>query len=237
MIGSRGTLGLVTVNTNLVMECEFSRLAPEGVSVHVARMRGANGHEMARSARGAVEDLAEAGVDVIVYGCTSGSFFRGRSWEQGYRAELEALAGRPVIMTAGAVTQALRAAGATRVCVATPYTADIDAALISYLEDLDFEIVGVGSGIELGSAPAINRLTAEQIRRLAMSSWKPEADALLLSCTAMAITDLIPQLEADLGSPVIASTPAALRAALIALGVEPHVPGSGQLLGATANSS
>lgn len=237
MIGWRGKIGLVTVNTNLVMECELLRLAPEGVSVHVARMRGADGNEMARSARGAVEDLAEAGVDVIIYGCTSGSFFRGQLWEDHYRIELEALATRPVVMTASAVTQALRAVGATRLCVATPYTADIDDALTSYLEDLDFEILGVGSGVELGDAPAINRLTAEQIRRLALSSWKPDADALLLSCTAMSVAGVIPVLEADLGRPVIASTPAALWAALIALGVQPRVPGAGRLLAAAGNAA
>ena len=45
---------------------------------------------MARESLKAAEDLATAEVDIIVYGCTTGSLLEGIEWEQKLRKSIEA---------------------------------------------------------------------------------------------------------------------------------------------------
>ena len=68
------------------METEFWRIAPEGVSVHTARIAGGRHgtpeelRNMEKEAREAAKRVANTEPDVLVYGCTSGSFFEGPEW-------------------------------------------------------------------------------------------------------------------------------------------------------------
>ena len=67
------------------METEFWRIAPPGVSVHSARIAGGRHgtpeelRSMENASKQAAEEVAMVEPDVVVYGCTSGSFFEGRT--------------------------------------------------------------------------------------------------------------------------------------------------------------
>ena len=80
--GWRCRLGLIVPSLNVVAEPEMRRLAPDGVSVHSARMylAGATTPEsyarMAEDAEAAANLLATAGMDAIAYACTSAPFWR-----------------------------------------------------------------------------------------------------------------------------------------------------------------
>src|SRR5947207_7386892 len=79
--GWRGRIGLVSPSTNTTLEPEFWRLAPEGVSVHTARIFQAGPQEpstyrrMADDVATAATLFATAEVDVIAFGCTSCTYF------------------------------------------------------------------------------------------------------------------------------------------------------------------
>ena len=88
MYGYRQRIGLILPSTNTVMESELSRMVPEGISVHTTRVKlTATNPEglraMSANAERAVDELASCLSDVIVYGCTSGSFLQGIAWEEG----------------------------------------------------------------------------------------------------------------------------------------------------------
>ncbi|RLF91843.1 maleate cis-trans isomerase, partial [Thermococci archaeon] len=87
MFGWRGRFGLIVPSSNTTMEMEFHKYIPEGVSLHTARMplRNVNEEELTKMATFAIDAaklLADAGVELIAFGCTSGSFIGGKDFEK-----------------------------------------------------------------------------------------------------------------------------------------------------------
>lgn len=82
MYGWRGRLGLIVPSSNTTMEMELHEALPEGVSLHTARvpLRNVTEEELVKMNTLAVEAaklLRDAGVEMMLYGCTSGSFIGG----------------------------------------------------------------------------------------------------------------------------------------------------------------
>ena len=122
---------------------DFHRLAPEGVSIHTGRMmilgdikgpidwkKPMNWDEIHQRMHEKCEEIARevatARVDIMVFGCTSGSFIKGPGFDQQLSQKIEdavlPLCGhKPVITTSTAVLEALRELNMRSVSVATPY--------------------------------------------------------------------------------------------------------------------
>jgi maleate isomerase len=208
------------------MEPEFWRMAPEGVSVHTSRVRLSEVTPealrlMASEAVRAAEELATADVNVIVYGCTSGSLLEGVEWEERLRREIRERAGVEAITTAQAVVEALRALGVRRVAVATPYIDEINSRERSFLERSGFSVVRIrGLGIvrntDIGRQPpwVAYRLAKEVAREAGRS-----ADGVFISCTNLRTIEVIELLEAELQLPVVSSNTASMWLALRTLGI------------------
>jgi maleate isomerase len=208
------------------MEPEFWRMAPEGVSVHTSRVRLSEVTPealrlMASEAARAAEELATADVNVIVYGCTSGSLLEGVEWEERLRREIRERAGVEAITTAQAVVEALRALGVRRVAVATPYIDEINSRERSFLERSGFYVVRIrGLGIvrntDIGRQPpwVAYRLAKEVAREAGRS-----ADGVFISCTNFRTIEVIELLESELQLPVVSSNTASMWLALRTLGI------------------
>src|ERR687891_192281 len=127
MYGWRGRIGLLVPSINTTMETELWRLAPEGVSVHTARIAGGRHgtpeelRSMEEESKHAAGRVANAEPDVVLYACTSGSFFEGPEWNRKICDQLSAITAAPTVTTAGAMAEALLANGCRRVDVVTPY--------------------------------------------------------------------------------------------------------------------
>src|SRR5438445_10817844 len=65
--------------------------------------------------------LATANVNVVAYGCTTGSFYRGPGYDRDMLQTISKAAGVPAVAAAPAVVDALRHFAARRVSGATPY--------------------------------------------------------------------------------------------------------------------
>lgn len=209
--GRLGTVGVILPSANTVMEPELARLAPEGVTFHGARtpVRGLPSQEsleeMARGTEAAALDLASAEVDLILYGCTSGSFMT--DGEQ-LVARLQDLTSIPVTTTSAAVLAALRALGAGKVALATPYRQFITDGEVAWLEAEGFSVtsaIGLDMGETAQERRGINRIPPEVCYRLGREADRKDADVLFLSCTAMASLPVVEALERDCGKPVITS--------------------------------
>jgi maleate isomerase len=208
------------------MEPEFWRMAPEGVSVHTSRVRLSEVTPealrlMASEVVRAAEELATAEVNVIVYGCTSGSLLEGVEWEERLRREIRERAGVEAITTAQAVVEALRALGIRRVAVATPYIDEINSRERSFLERSGFTVVRIrGLGIvrntDIGRQPpwVAYRLAKEVAREAGRS-----ADGVFISCTNFRTIEVIELLESELQLPVVSSNTASMWLALRTLGI------------------
>jgi maleate isomerase/arylmalonate decarboxylase len=236
--GWRAKIGLIVPPTNTVNEAEWARMAPEGVTLHVTRMRL---HAHTTSPEGerqlyadiekATRDLAAASVDAIAYGCTAGSMVMPLDKLTDYMA---GIAGVPCVATAPSLVRACRALGVARVALATPYPDALNAHERDFLAANGIETVALkGLGIGAGGPHEyvrIARVPKDQVLAHARSVDRPEAQALMISCTDFATLDAVPELERALGKPVVTSNQATFWAALRAAGVGDRFRAFGRLL-------
>lgn len=224
-------VGLLLPSSNTTMEPELYRMAPRGVTVHTARMllravtvEGLE--EMAGEAEGAARLLKTAGVDLLAYGCTSGSLIGGVEWERSLRRRIEGAAEVQAVTTAGAVVEGLRALGAERVSVFTPYVDAVNALERGFLEAHGFRVDAV-RGLGLTDNQAIGRVPGPRLEALIAPA--PGSDAVFVSCTNLPVVHLIEGLEKRHRMPFVTSNQATMWAALRLLG-EGGVQGHGALL-------
>ncbi|MEG0751167.1 MAG: hypothetical protein RR998_06185 [Oscillospiraceae bacterium] len=233
MYGYRERIGLILPSTNTVAEQEFFRMCPLGISTHVTRVKlTATNPEglkaMADNAERAVDEMMSCLSDVIVYGCTSGSFLQGLEWEDSFRRRLETLAERPVLTTAYSCRLALAAFGKKKIAIATPYIDSLNEAAFNYFSQSGYDIVSMrGLGIE--KATDIGKNPPHAIYNLGKSAVTKDAELLFISCTGVRTLEVVEQLESDLGIPVFSSNIANLWAAMRAHGISEKLTGCGSL--------
>lgn len=232
--GWRAKIGLIVPLTNTVNEAEWARMAPEGVSIHVTRMtlhRDGDEAALHRDIGAAIATLAPAGPDVIAYGCTAGSMV---SPLDSLSSRMREMGGTAAVATAPAIVHALRAFGAKRIALATPYHDALNQHEMAFFAENGIETVsekglGIGAG---GPHEYVNiaRVPKEKVFDHARSTDHPDAEALVISCTDFATLEALPQLERELGKPVISSNLATWWQALRAAGVEDRFTGYGRLM-------
>ncbi|MGD2142590.1 MAG: aspartate/glutamate racemase family protein, partial [Candidatus Bathyarchaeota archaeon] len=170
--GYKLRIGLLAPSSNTSMEPDFYRMAPNGVSIHTARMRldevtQKGLIEMAEDAERASALLATAGVDLVVYGCTTGSLIGGVKWEKTLMNKIEKRTSIPAFSTSGAVVEALTLFG-RRIGIATPYTEALNQLEREFLEAQGLE-VGDMKGLGLTNNLEIGRTQMKTIQELVKS--------------------------------------------------------------------
>jgi maleate cis-trans isomerase len=184
----RRRIGIIVPSTNTTCESDFNLVVPRDVTVHGQRMwltNEAGGDAAYERMNAEIETgaryLATARVDVIAYGCTTGSFYRGPGWDREMLALIEREGGVPAVATAPSVVAALHAFGVRRVSVATPYPDWNNQRLRAYLEAVGFEVLNVDGEPQAAAAgnQGINDRSPESVVEFAARACRPEADALL----------------------------------------------------------
>ena len=224
-------LGFVVPSWNTVVEYETTRMLPPGVSAHFSRIEHtddspASLRQMTAQFPANVELLSHAKVDAVCYACTGASLFRGRKQDLLDIARLSTT-GMRVISTAGALVDAAEHLGAMRVAVAAPYEKWLLDCLVAYLEEAGLKVltaIGLGEQANVAHSP-------QAAIDLAMRAWTSEADALVLSCGNFRSLESIPEIERQIGKPLIGSNSSALWSALAGLNWQGSVPSAGRLLG------
>jgi len=238
-MGLRKRVGVMVPSTNTTFEADFQLVAPPDVTIHGQRLwltNDAAGEAGMNRMNAEVETgaryLATARVDVIAYGCTTGSFYRGPGWDREMIATMEQAAGVPAVATAPAVVEALRSFGATRISVATPYPDWNNQKLRAYLEAVGFEVLNVEGEPRAARSgnQGINDQDPEDVLAFAPGVCRPEADALLCSCTAWRSLEAVGELERRTGKPVVSSNQASIWAAFRKAGIAGPIAGFGRLL-------
>lgn len=210
-------IGLLVPSTNAVMERDLWRMAPPDVTIVTARMsydrRLAPIERLERqldSVPQAIADVSSAAVDVVLYGCTSGSFIHGRAWEEQFLKDLGAAASRPVVLTARALVEAAAAAGIVRAIVVTPYREEVNERLVRYLVEVGIETVGL---VVLEGWP-VETIAPPDIQAALREAATARADGFIIACTALRAWEATEPLRLVLDRPTVTSNQAALEAAL-----------------------
>ena len=224
MDGSRGRIGVIYPSDG-VLDGEFWRCVPPGVSVHVTRSLssmdldpdlGVSERHVLMAESTDIDDAAKRfsliGVGCVAYACTAAAFGRGVGYDTEIVRRIEA---------------ALRHMSVERVAVAAPYEDVTCERLRQFLEDSEFEVVNLEN---LGlSGTAIGAVSSDQVYALCRRAMTPDADGLFISCTGFPAIELIEALEQDLGVPVVNSNQATMWYALRIAGIQASMEGLGRL--------
>ena len=238
-MAARKRIGLLVPSTNTTCEADFQLVAPRGYTIHGQRLwltNDALGEDGMLRMNGEIETgaryLATASVDAISYGCTTGSFFKGPGWDREMIALIERTAGVPAVATSPSVVEALRSFGARRISVATPYPEWNNQRLRAYLEAQGFEVLNLEAEPHAARSgnQGINDQDPSVIVDFASRACRPEADALLCSCTAWRSVEAVEAVEQRTGKPVVTSNQASIWMTLRRLGHASPIAGFGRLL-------
>ena len=243
MFGWRARIGVIVSPPNTVVEGELAQMAPEGVSIHAARLgrpeglAGQLGADVIRQTNDdlprAAKSLNELRLNVVVFAHTAGSMVGGPNYDAELLTMLESTVGCPAITTAGAAVAALTKAGTKKLALLTPYPEQMTLMEKEYLEMtvpglkvVSHRSLGVSSGLAIGDIEPM-----EAYRESRNIDTGP-ADALFLSGTNWRTVDVARLIESDLGMPVFSANLVSMWEALGRLGISGKT-GYGNLLDQT----
>ncbi|AHC84113.1 Asp/Glu racemase [Pseudomonas monteilii SB3101] len=240
-------VGQIVPSSNITMETEIPALlkarelvAPERFTFHSSRMRmkHVTKEELARmdgdSDRCALE-LSDARVDVMGYACLVAIMSMGHGY---HRVSAERLrnvtenndAATPIITSAGALIDGIRALGAKRVAVVTPYMKPLTELVVDYIRHEGIE-VGDYRALEISDNLAVAAHDPMNLPGIIASMRTDDVDAIVISaCVQMPSLNAITMVEAQTRKPVISAAVATTWAMLTALDLPTRVPGGGTLL-------
>lgn len=239
-------IGQIVPSSNTTMETEIPAILrarelvhPERFTFHSSRMRMKKVSKDELEAMDADSDrcaleLSDAAVDVLGYACLVAIMSMGLGY---HRVSEERLHGRtvenghpaPVVTSAGALVDGLKAVGAKRISILAPYMKPLTQLVIDYIENEGIEVVDsisleIADNLEVGRQDPL--APVEITKKL-----NSDVDAIVASaCVQMPSLGSIQAIEDRVGIPVLSSSVATTYMMLKQLGLSTEVPGFGSLL-------
>ena len=229
----RAKLGFILMSTDLAAEADFNDMAPEGVGVHITRLK-TDDYTTNETLSRHIEHMAEAASriqpdtkpDVVSYSCTSGSIVigedrifeeirKGAPWTQ------------PMCLVTG-VVDALCELGAKKIVVGTPYLDEINTADAEFLLRKGFDVLDI-QGLNLTTGIEFGCVTPAYWKEFALEIDRPDADAIFLSCGGIRSLEVVEQIEQITGKPVVTSNQAQFWSCLRRAGVQDNLMGFGRI--------
>jgi maleate isomerase len=249
--GEKAKIGVLTPHLDPVPESELTTLAPEGVSVHSARvplgMVGPDGEiipkvgpDIAKAfseppeVDHAVSLLVPLELDATIYAFTSSSYILGAESELLLKDRLESRGDDvPVIIQCMALVQALNAFDAKCISLIHPpwFTDEMDRLGVEYFENQGFSVASHGSA---KLRKDYGNIVPEQLHAYAMDEVPESSDALVIGGGGFRAIGAIQALEKSLNRPVISANQASMWAALNVAGVRANDSRYGSIFGLKA---
>ena len=240
MFGWRRRIGYITPTVMEVAAYDFYRFAPEGVGL-VAVTCGIDDWRPEEFEKGLAQVssfakyLGSRGVDFVIHGGGPLVVARGGNYEAEIVKGIETASGVAATTGVRAGQEALRAIGARRIAIASPYPPSHNEAMAAYLTSKGFDVVRA-EGRNIGFKDLQNVPPSEIYRFVRdVDSRAGDCDALYLPCPQWQTAQLVATLEQDTGKPVVAYTHANFFVAFRTLGVRDAIRGHGRLLASLAN--
>jgi maleate isomerase len=235
---SRVLLGMLTPSSNTVLEPVTTAMVAgvPGVSAHFGRFRVT---EIALSKQAlaqfdnteilrAADLLSHAKVGVIGWNGTSSGWL-GFEADEKLCAAITAATGIPACTSVLALNEIFALTGVKRFGMVTPYTDDVQAAIIANYARSGFECVAERH-LGLRDNFSFSEVSADRIRAMTREAAKSKPQAITIFCTNLRGAPLAEELEAETGIPVYDTISTVVWKALRMTGVDPKgVKGWGRL--------
>jgi arylmalonate decarboxylase len=225
--------GILIPSTNTTVEIEC-RLLPAAYQAHVGRLLSSGGS----FSPGRDEDidhqsrlLGTARVELVILAQTSASLFAD-DYDDVVTKRMSAAAGVPALTSAQAVGRAVRALGARRIAIVSPYSKEVNDRAAQYLgakHGLEtVALVGFGAA----DAYAIGKLGPQNARDAFARVDRPEIEAFVVPGGNFPTLTSIAGWEREFGKPVVTTNQASFWAMLRAFDAAERLPALGRLLAA-----
>lgn len=247
-------VGQIVPSSNVTMETEIPALlrareaiAPERFTFHSSRMRmkKVTAEELAtmdRDSDRCALELSDARVDVMGYAClvaimSMGIGYHRQSAERLHGVTVENGNPAPVVSSAGALVEGIKAIGAKRIAVVAPYMKPLTETVVDYIRNEGIDVADYRA-LEIPDNLAVAAHDPMALPAIAAQLQLGDVDAVVLSaCVQMPSLPAIPMAEAILGKPVLSAAVATTWQILNALDLDTRVPGGGTLLSGAYNSA
>lgn len=203
-------IGLIALQSDETIERDFRLMMPPDVEVLVTRVPSSTTVSL-ETLRAMEESLTKSAAllprgahcAAVGYGCTSASAAIGA----GRVSELirKGVSTPHVTDPLTALIAACNALDVRRIGLVSPYVASVSDQLISALDQAGVSVVSFGSFDE-PSEERVVRISRESVRDAALHVGRNGAcDAVFLSCTNLRSLEIVDEVEAALGIPVLGS--------------------------------
>jgi maleate isomerase len=217
-------IGVMITASDAVVERDLSRFLPRTMSFHIARLMQSVDVQPGTLSNmdGIIDYIPEAASalrvvepNLVLFCCTSASFYRGPNWNVELDSRISKETGTPAISTSTALLRALRALRVKRLLLVSPYPADTNQTECSFLQAHGFSVVGIHA-FNCKFSREIADVSPERIfnESSEYTGRVPEADCLFISCTGLRGLEIAERLEERIRLPVITSNMVSLWAAL-----------------------
>src|SRR2546430_125090 len=224
-------LGVLIPSTNTTVEMEC-RLLPATYQAHVGRLMSSGG-SCSPSRDEDVDHqsrlLGTAKVEMVILAQTSASLF-AEDYDDVVTKRMSAGAGVPAVTSAQAVGRAVRALGARRVALVSPYSEEVNERAARYFESKHgLETVAL-EGFGATDSYAIGQLGPENARDAFARIDRAEIEVFVVPGGNFPTMNSIAGWEREFGKPVVTTNQASVRAMLRAFDTGEGIRGFGRLL-------
>ena len=240
-------IGQIVPSSNTTMETEIPLMLhsresqfEERFTFHSSRMRmkKVTKEELAamdRDSDRCALELSDARVDVMGYAClvaimSMGLGYHRESEKRLHQVTVDNDAPTPVVSSAGALVEGLKALGAKKVSILTPSMKPLTQLVVDYIQNEGIEVhdalsLEIPDNLEVGRQNPL--APAEHVKRLDTKG----VDAVVLSaCVQMPSFQSVQQVENQLGLPVTTAAISTVYQMLNKLGLKREVANAGALL-------
>ena len=225
--------GSLIPSTNTTVEIEYNRLLPPTLQVHVGRLGKVVNTPFTPSRNEDIEYqarmLGSAKVEVVCLAQTSASLFDD-DYDAATKLRMTEGAGVPSLTSAEAIGQAVRALGARRIALVSPYSQEVIGRAQRYYElRYALEVIAT-EGFGATDSYAIGALSADNATNAFTRIDRPEIEILVVPGGNFPTMRFIAAWEQQFHKPVITSNQAALWAMMGIMQIQTPLPGLGRLL-------
>ena len=171
--------------------------------------------------------LPDQKLDCVAYGCTSGTIAAG--YQSIFEKVNLAKPNTKVTTPITSAINALKALGIKNVSIFTPYTDEINQALINYfkieggIEIIELSYFDIASDLDIGKVDPQH--VFETLAKIDLS----KSDALFVSCTALPVLSVINELEKKINKIILSSNQTLIWDTLKQIDFKSKVEGYGEL--------
>ena len=227
-------IGLIALSTDFTIEQDYRNICHQlPVDIFVNRIPFENplNHENYLKMANHISDvsaqiLPSEDVDIIAYGCTSGTIAIGAE-----RIKQEVNNSKPDAKVTTPITAAIKAfnyLGIKKIAVLTPYPKDVNETVFNYLNENNLTIDSFSS-FNLEYDSEIAQVSLESLQKQIAKIDLSKVDGLFVSCTALKIVDVLDKIEKLQNTTIISSNQAIIWDCLRSVGIDTKIKGYGKL--------